>query len=212
MKTIGGVLKEARESKGMSHVDLEKETKIKTSFIKAIENDDWLKLPEYTVVVGFVKSLAGSVDISKEQAVALLRRDYLPKSKQSNVVAPKPDIKEKFTWNPKMTFLVGVVIVAILITSYLIIQYQNYIRPPELAIISPQEGQQIDKSPVVVFGNTDSEASVIINNQPVLVEEDGTFTAEIEVFEGTKELVVISKSRSGKETTVRRTIEPKLTE
>ena len=43
-----------------------------------------------------------------------------------------------------------------------------------------------------------------------IVGEDGTFETEIEIFEGTGEVVVVAKSRSGKETVVARKIKPEL--
>ena len=57
-------------------------------------------------------------------------------------------------------------------------------------------------------GETDPEASIIVNNQPVIVEENGRFETEIEIFEGTREIIVVSKSRSGKISTLTRKIIP----
>ena len=64
MKTIGRALKEARTQKRLSLSKLESQTKIKKNFIQAIENEDWESLPEFPVVVGFVKSIAGALKIS----------------------------------------------------------------------------------------------------------------------------------------------------
>ena len=42
------------------------------------------------------------------------------------------------------------------------------------------------------------------------MDENGYFSAKIEIFEGTSEVVVIAKTRSGKETVIRRKIVPEL--
>jgi len=74
----------------------------------------------------------------------------------------------------------------------------------------PKDEQVVGERQVLVSGKVNPEATLKVNNQPVLVNEDGTFEVEIEIFEGTSEIVVVAKSRSGKETVIRRKIKPEL--
>ncbi|MBU0569663.1 helix-turn-helix domain-containing protein [Patescibacteria group bacterium] len=207
MRTIGEVIKQARIEKNFSLAQLEKETKIKKSFIEALEKGNWKDLPELPVITGFVKNIASALKISKKQALALLRRDYPPKKLSIN---PKPDVSDKFTWSPKLTFLIGSLAVFFTISTYLGFQYKSFMALPNLEIETPQENQVVTKNVLTVSGLTETEATIKVNNQPVLVDENGKFSAEIEVFEGTKEIVIQALSRSGKETVIRRTIVPKL--
>lgn len=207
MKGIGEVIKEKRTKKRYSLDRLGKETKIKKEFIKAIERESWEDLPEFPVLVGFVKNIAGVLKINPAQIVAFLRRDYPPKSLRIN---PKPDVGGKFTWSPRLTFLVGTVAVLLFIFGYLVFQYVKFINPPPLEVESPKEGQVVGETTLKVVGKTSPEATLKVNNQLVLVDEDGGFVAEVEIFEGTKEIVVEASSRSGKETVVHRKIIPEL--
>jgi len=207
MNTIGSLLKDARVRKRFSLAKLETETKIKKDFIQAVEEENWQALPDYSVVVGFVKNVANYLGVKERSAVALLRRDYPPQKLSIN---PKPDVSKQFIWSPKLTFLVGVGIVIALILGYLGFQYAGFISPPPLSLTQPQEGQVVGGVSVTVSGKTNPEATVKANNQPILVSEDGAFTAEVEIFKGTSEIVVTATSRSGKETTLRRNIKPEL--
>lgn len=207
MKTIGQLLKETRIAKRYSLIKVENKTRIKKDFVEAIEREDWASLPEFPVVVGFVKSISGALDISTRQAVALLRRDYPPRPLPIN---PKPDIGSKFFWSPKLTFLAGVGIILVLILGYLGFQYMKFISPPSLEIDTPKENQVVATSKLDVSGKTDSDATVTVNNQPALVEDDGKFQTQIEIIEGTGEIIVKATSRSGRETTAKRKIVPKL--
>lgn len=207
MKTIGKALKEVRVRKKYSRARLEEETKIRKEFIEAIEKEDWKALPEYPVILGFVKSMATTLKANPRQLVALLRRDYPPKKLSIN---PKPDVSDKFSWSPKLTFLVGVVIVMMLVLGYLGFQYTKFKSPPTLEVERPDEGEVVSQSTLLVSGRTDPQAVIKVNNQPVLVEEDGDFLTEIEVIEGTEEIKVRAISRSGKETVVRRRIRVEL--
>lgn len=203
MKTIGEVLKSARQSKKISIKGLEKTTKIKATFIEAIEKEKWQLLPPFPTVVGFVKSLAKSLEVNESLAVAVLRRDYPPRSLR---IEPKPDVASRFSWSPKLTFILGIAGILVVVFGYLAFQYVRFISPPKLDVQSPKENQVISGGSVVVFGSTDSDAKITINNQPVLVNDDGGFSINFQISKETKEIDIISVNRSGKMTEIKRDI------
>lgn len=207
MKTIGIFIKEARIKKRFSQEKIAEETKIKKEFVASIEKENWEALPEYPVVTGFVKQISKYLKLDERQAVAFLRRDYPPRVLPVN---PKPDVAKKFVWSPKLTFIIGIALIAIAVLGYLAFQYSNFISPPKLIVYEPKEEQVIKQNKLIVSGKTDQDVTMKINNQPILVEEDGSYKAEIEIFEGTEEIVVKAISRSGKETVIRRKIYPEL--
>lgn len=200
-------MKDGRAKKRYSRERVAKATKIKLEFIEAIEREDWERLPEFPVILGFVKSVAEVLKLNKRQVVALLRRDYPPKVLPVN---PKPDVSAKFIWSPRLTFFVGIGFVLVILLGYLAMQYSSFIKPPNLKVEQPQDGEVVGERQVLVSGKVNPEATLKVNNQPVLVNEDGTFEVEIEIFEGTGEIVVVATSRSGKETAIRRKIKPEL--
>jgi cytoskeletal protein RodZ len=208
MRTIGKLIADYRVNKRYSHTVLADKTKIRKEFILHIEKEEWDKLPEYPVIKGFVRNLAGALSIDPEQALAMLRRDYPPKAMNLKV-NPKPDLSKKFIWNPKLTFLTGVIIVVIAFFTYLAYQYTNFIRPPSLVVEYPGESEVVDTRRLNVYGRTDNEVTSTVNSQPTVVR-DGEFNTVIEIYEETEEVVVVAKSRSGKETVVRRKILPEL--
>ncbi len=206
MKTIGQILKDARVRKNYSVKKIEEITKIKSNFIELIEKEKWGSLPSFPTVLGFVKSLATSLSIDENMAVAVLKRDYPPKALNIN---PKPDVASRFTWSPRLTFAVGIVLVMLFVFGYLIFQYVGFVSPPRLSIDSPKENQTVEGRSVLVFGSTETDAKITVNNQPVLVDGSGKFTVSIGVAPETKEIIIKAISRSGKETEVKRKIEVK---
>ncbi|MCJ7805353.1 helix-turn-helix domain-containing protein [Patescibacteria group bacterium] len=207
MKTIGEAIKNARSKKRYSLAKVEDETKIKKEFVEAIENEKWEQLPEYPVLVGFVKNLSRFLGLEERSTVALLRRDYPPKKLSIN---PKPDVSSKFSWSPKLTFFVGIAVVLVAIFGYLAFQYYKFITPPRLSVNEPQQNEVVKVRDFKVFGTTDPDATVRVNNQPALVNDDGSFTVDIAIYEGTNEIVISATSRSGKTTTIHRNIKPEL--
>ncbi len=203
MKTIGQIIKDARVYKNYTPQFLEDETKIKSGFIDAIEKENWDVLPAFPTVLGFVKSLSTALEIDEKMAVAVLKRDYPPKKLTIN---PKPDVSSKFIWSPRRTFFAGIALVIAALLGYLGFQYYRFISPPVISIESPKNNQVVTGDGVLVFGSTDSDVKLTVNNQPVIVGNDGHFSVEIPVAEGTKEISIVGTNRSGKSTTIRRTI------
>ena len=207
MRTIGSFIKETRVRKKYSLEKLENLTKIKKHFLAGLEKQDWAKLPDFPVLTGFVKNIAKALGLNEESTVAILKRDYPPKSLSIN---PKPDVSDRFVWSPKLTFLVGVGVVLVAVVSYLLVSYIQFLSPPSLEVFEPRAEQVVTENPIKVSGKTTTDAVVTVNNQPFIVSDEGTFEGEIEVFEGTGEIIVKATSRSGKETLESRKIKVEL--
>ena len=203
MKSIGPTLREARVKRGVTRREISGQTKIKEQFVWAIENEKWGRLPEYPVVLGFVSNLAKTLGFDEERMIALLRRDYPPKKLFVN---PKPEIKEKFVWGPRLTFLLGSILVLIMIGSYLGYQYFQFVALPKVLITAPKESEKVAEGLVKVNGKTDPDVSVSVNNQPALVNDSGEFVTEIIVDKNVSEIVVIAKTRAGRETVLKQKI------
>lgn len=207
MKTVGNLIKEARLKKNYTKKDLGEITHIRANFIAAIENASWKDLPEFNIVVGFVKSLAHFLDIPEDQAVSTLRRDYPPSLVKSERLKVKSEnFGKRFVWGPRMTFAAGILIIIFLVLGYLGFQYRKFNLPPHLVVQTPTEGQSVINNTLEVSGKTDMDAGVEVNGQMVIVNDDGSFKVNIPVSESTTDITVSAKSRSGKETIVRRRI------
>jgi len=203
MNTIGQIIKIARVKKKLSFKKLEEITKIKASFIESIENEKWNNLPAFPTVSGFVKSISAPLGINEKMATAILKRDYPPKKLNIN---PKPNIPAHFTWSPKLTFAVGTAAIVLIVLGYLGFQYLRFISPPGLTVDSPKENQIVSGNSVTVFGSTDPDVKITVNDQPVLVDQDGKFSVDIGITQSTKEIDIMAVSRSGKERTISRKI------
>ena len=203
MKTIGQVIKSARLNKKLSVKKLGELTKIKVSFIKSIEEEKWKDLPTFPTVLGFVRSISAPLGIDEKMAMAVLKRDYPP---QKTNISPKPDVSPKFTWSPKLTFIVSTIVVFLGVLGYLGYQYVKFISPPDLQVESPKENQVVNTGSIPVFGSTDTDVKITVNNQAVLVDLDGKFSVNLEVTESTKEINIVAISRSGKKRIVSRKI------
>ena len=197
MSTIGQYIKQARKVRKKTIYDLSQETRIKESFLVAIEKENWKSLPEYPALLGFIKSIANALNLNKENLVAVFRRDY---PLQKIEINPLPEPKQDFHWGPRLTFLLSAGVIVLGVIAYLLSQYFFFLTPPKLEIIKPERDKVVTEKTLEVSGTTEPDASVFVNTQPAYVDDDGRFYTEIEILPQTTKVEVVSKSRSGKET------------
>lgn len=212
MKTVGNLIKEARLLKNVSREKLGEMTHIKVSFIKALENGDWGNLPEFNIILGFVKSIAHFLDMDERQAVSIFRREYPPELIDSVGLKGLQNDKgviKKFIWGPRFTFLTGVLVIVFVVILYLGFQFRKFNAAPTLIVTEPLAGQIVNGLTLGVVGKTDPDVTLDIDNQPIVVNSNGSFSAEIDISKDTKQVTLKAKSRSGKVTIVSRTIKVK---
>lgn len=189
MKTIGKVLWEARKKKKISISRLSEKTKIKAEFLRGIEKENWHIFPNFAVTRGFVRNFATVVGVDLQTAEALLRRDFQAEKETPKITTPR------IIWTPKITIVTFSTIVVVLLSIYIIHQYLTYAAPPPLSLESPKKNGNM----VEISGSTRRDAQVLINNEPVLVADDGSFHIELSAKTG-EILKIEALSRAGKAT------------
>ncbi len=199
MKSVGVILKSARESKNITIESLSKLTKIDPSYIVAIENDDYQNLPSPVFIKGFIRNLAIALDKPHDELVAIFRRDYQHSRKPQSL--PKTN-HQKINLKQVSSSQIGLFIVAaVVFLSYLAFQYRAVITPPKLEIISPMESA-VTISPVSLEGYT-SPGSVIQINKDLKIAPDsqGRFLAKLNLSPGQTTITFTATSRFGVKST-----------
>ncbi len=69
METVGEFFKQAREAKGLTLDEVASKTRIHPSFLRAIEECNFTKLPDQVFVKGFVRSYARALGMDEDEAV-----------------------------------------------------------------------------------------------------------------------------------------------
>lgn len=203
MKPVGEHLKEARLSGQISLGSISRSTKIKEKFLLALETSDWDSLPSFTTAQGFTRSYASAVGIDPEVAVSLLRRDFpglQAPSKSSEISLKKTSI-----WTPKTTLLAVATITLLLLGWYLTTQYLTFAASPPLEVKEFEVKDETNQ--ILISGKTAPGASLEINGRAVLVEDDGTFNLEISKSSVGNTVEIRARSRTGKETVIRKPLQ-----
>ncbi len=206
MRTVGVILKEERLRKGFTLLQVEKSTKIRAKFLEAIETEDYAKIPSFPYLQGFVKNYSTFLGLRTTTMLAILRREYTLKEKEKNKIIEEPLTKTYWQITPNKVIMLVVSILVFMLFSYFITQYIALHAPPPLLLEQPKEDLIVETEQIPVYGKTDADATLTINNEAVLVKDDGKFYKDVTLNVGTNTLVITSTSRVGEKTSTIRKI------
>ena len=69
MESVGEFFRQVRETKGLTVDEVASKTRIRTDFVKALEDGNFAKLPDQVFARGFVRSYARSLGLDEEDAI-----------------------------------------------------------------------------------------------------------------------------------------------
>jgi cytoskeleton protein RodZ len=101
--TIGQLLRNKREERGLNLKTISQQTKIHMGLLEHLENDDLAKLPSKTYVRGFVKSAAKILNINQEEALDALESTYDRGRKSLKVEGSNIEIRNEAVRNTLTT-------------------------------------------------------------------------------------------------------------
>ncbi len=208
MRTVGQILKEAREEKFYTLEQVEKATKIRKELLEALEADNYSKLPPPTFVQGFIKNYAKFLGIESGKLLAIFRREFSDKKNPVEVMEAFSNPLEKRKIDITPAKIIGMVIVLCVLSFfvYLWFQYRQFTGAPVLTLSNPQDQVTTDSPDVIVEGKTDPDAKVMVNNQLIAVKEDGSFREDIKLSSQSNKIEVVATSKFGQKTEVQRTV------
>jgi cytoskeletal protein RodZ len=207
MKTTGLVLQEARLARKLDIEEVAKITKIRPQFLRWLEADDYSRLPNATVAKGFIKNYGQFLGLNSNYLLAIFRRDFL--ENQQGQIVPRgmvEPVTKTSIWTPRSTVIALVAFVFTLFLGYLAYQYSLLVGPPTLVVSSPSQNVTTTQNTVEVFGRTDPEATISVNNQLVALEKGGEFYVRLRLLPGANQITVIAQNKSGKTADVTRTV------
>lgn len=203
-------LYEERARKKLTLEEVSKATKIKPSFLLAIETGEYVRLPSSTYARGFVRNYAKFLGLPENEILALFKREYdgekfvrvLPEGLLRHDDFPLKRIKLAQTF--KILILIFIVLLI-----YLVFQYRSAFFNPSLNVSLPAENSIVLSQKVAVVGKTDSNSTVFVNNQTVALDKDGNFKKTVNVFSGKEKITIKAVNNFNKSTVLERHIEVK---
>lgn len=207
-KTVGEVLRAERESRRVSLEWLAGKSRIRENLLTALEDNRFDELPAAVFVKSYIRAYGRLLGFDHVPVVALLRRDFRESARGQLV--PREFLKPALRRQPWLTpvrlavFTLGMIFVVVF--GYLSLQWRAVTQPPTLVVTQPTESAVV-AAKLVVKGLTNPESIVLVNDQPVALQADGSFATEIVLpTEGLATLKITATDRKGKQTIKERTV------
>ena len=208
-QTIGELLQQEREKKKLSLIELSQKTRIRQNYLEALENNDFDLLPSAIFVKAYIKSYARVLGIDEKPLLAILRRDY-EESNKGQLISREylyPVLDKKQSWNPMRVVAMAAVTVFLVFFSYAAVQWFKLNSPPNLEVITPQEGEAV-AGQLLIEGQTEPDVILLINSQPVALKAGGYFETELYLpQEGKSTITFKATDKRGKITVLQRTVD-----
>jgi cytoskeleton protein RodZ len=206
---VGQQLKARRQALRISLAQIELDTKIRGKFLTALESGDYSSLPNDIYSRGFVQHYANHLGLDGVKVAG----EY--ESERGGVEAsetkrPRLEQPKRLVFTPRIfAVLAGFVLIAS-VFGYLLWQFQGLAGAPNLAITNPPSDTVIDAAQVMVGGHTTPGSDVSINGSPLATDMNGNFSEQVALQDGVNSIVVMSRSKLGKTTTMTRNVLAKL--
>ncbi|MFA5532208.1 MAG: helix-turn-helix domain-containing protein [Candidatus Shapirobacteria bacterium] len=193
MLRASSLLKNTRLDKSWELIEISKKLKIPIKSLEAIENEDVSNFPSEPYCSLIIKDYADFLGLNGEDTICLFRRDFDQRNKN------KINQNRFFSFTPQFTFTVSVFVIILLFSFYLIFEYIKFNQPPKLKVNWPFESTASSQT-VNISGITDSESTIRVNQDLIIIDNQGNFQKKIDLIEGDNKIIIESKSPSGKTT------------
>jgi cytoskeleton protein RodZ len=170
-ESLGQMLREARESKGMSIDDVADQLNIELAKIKMIEQDEYdLEAPDAVFIRGYIRSYARLVGLSEDQAGDLFQELGVVSSKKKQQESRKIKIKEISSKDKPVRLITNFVII-ILIILVLIWWYSHYVANTSNGM-QPSAISEISAQPAVNTNVQTPAAPTDLSSQSAKTQEN----------------------------------------
>ncbi|HZK40399.1 MAG TPA: RodZ domain-containing protein [Atribacterota bacterium] len=179
MKDIGNFLRESREAKGISLIEVEKDLKIRKKYLQALEEGNVDVIPSKTYIVGYLRNYSKYLDIDEENINQIIQtynnldkqKSVIKETKKENIYLKTKDRsmfeKKRFFLPVKYVYLSGfliIIFIGLLLLSRSLKEAQDFPLP------SPEIGNETDVNTeekandisTLIEENIESEAEAII--------------------------------------------------
>ncbi len=200
--TLGEKLKTRRIENSWSLRLVSQRINIPVRYLEYLENDNWKKLPGKIYIKNFLKKYTNELGLNFKLAYQQYQKEISSnflKKKKINFNFKK--IKNNFLnfVTPQKIKIFFIFLIILGFFCYLYFKINEYVKPPELLIISPVENISTEKNIMEISGKSEAEAILSINGQEIAVSENGDFSLDVKLRPGLNRFKIISQRKHSRQ-------------
>ena len=205
--SLGERLLKWREDRHVQISDVSRNTGIQALYVEYLERGEFEKLPAEVYVRGFLRRYAEFLGVPEEPLLRQYERERGMNRSIGSTRSEEESAQRSAFRNipaaiitPARITIASFTLLGIAAFLYVYAQYRTFVSEPTLVIFEPTaEAMRMADRFVQVSGKTDPDSRIYINDQPVLVNENGEFREKIDLQKGVNTVTVRSINRFNKE-------------
>jgi len=197
-KNLSAIIRAERLSRQLSLEQVALETAITFKYLKALEEGNYNLLPGEVYVKQFIKKLSDFFKLNQQFLIKIYQEEKQNQDLLIKVASsiPKNYLRKNF-FDPKMINRIVIGCLIIIFIGYIAWEVKNIFTPPVLTIAAPVNQSVTTESSITIKGQTEPETTVLINNQEILTQSDGSFSQSVDLTIGLNVFKIsASKKRS----------------
>lgn len=202
--SFGARLKLRRQRRQLTLTQIEEQSKVHIKYLQALEQDQYQNLPAEVYSLGFARRYLETLDLPEKKIQELIKEfqsQFKIWKKQHQGQLAVTTLKERRPIiTPKILLSLVSGLTLLLIASYIWLQIRTLTSPPQLTIISPEGETVVEKDIVEIIGQVNQDATIVINNQTINTQKDGSFSEKIKLAEGINNIEIKAENRFKKQT------------
>ncbi len=204
--TLGEKLVKIRSERRISLNEVARMTKIQLKYLEDIENGCYDKLPSDVYVKGFLKNYAKFLGVNEKVLIRIYEKERdikrnLEKNNNQHFIK-QPEFLNISPWifGPKTLIFMVLTILALAGFFYIYRELGSFANNPSLVILTPENNATVAEKVIGIEGRAEKDSKVFINDQAVIINEEGNFRQEIALQAGTNSINIRCRNRFEKET------------
>ena len=199
-RTLGQTLRAAREAKGWDLARAERDTRIRTRYLVALEQGDYRDLPSPVYTRGFVRNYAQFLGLDPERCLDLYRTEATPDEAPRPAVAPPRPMEVRRRGALITPGRLGIAVLVLLVTAfigYLAYQFVTFAGTPQLTLTDPATDlAAYAGTSYVLRGETEPDATITVDglreNPTATASSSGLFTIRVELVPGSNVITLVA--------------------
>jgi cytoskeletal protein RodZ len=196
-KTLGEKLRTLRRSQAVSLDMIESLTRVRKSYLEALEWGKYDLLPDPMYTRNYIRSYARALNADETYFLELYEEESGRMDLLSPHRLPRERVKKRnFFVSTHLFSGFALAIAVFAVLGYLGYQANHLLSPPAVTVMNPTDESAVASALLPVSGAVqDKEVQVKVNGKDVVVKEDNTFSTTLDLARGLNVITVEAKRR-----------------
>jgi cytoskeletal protein RodZ len=199
-RTLGQALRAAREARGWDIARAERETRIRSRYLVALEEGDYRDLPGTVYTRGFVRNYAVYLGLDPDVCVDLYRQEAAPDLPRPAVTPLRPvDIRSRgaLVLTPARVATATLFVLVVAFIGYLAYQFLTFAATPELTLQDPAtDVAAYAGTSYILRGETVPNAQIEVDglreNPEATASANGLFSIRVDLVPGSNVITLLA--------------------